>query len=475
MLAGEKILFIRGGSGTGGSVNGGTTAQRDAQMADITNTSTATNNAGWGQLAQLLRDDGFIVSQVLEGAYPNSTPIDLAGMDLSQYAAIIFGSNNADYTPNGSQSHVNALKAYINNGGGALFVSDANFARTWGGAATSDQDLLNPFGLVMNQDRLGVITVSRSAGLFNNGTHPILSGINTIAAEGVSFLTKPVKQIAEVTTQILIRARDGTRENDNVSGKGTDRNVTINDASLVVASYGKGRVVGSLDRNTFFNSNGIGTNLDQYDNEEYALNLFRFVAGRFTSRPQVVAGEFRYELSPHVVRTVFSEPIQTSFTAGDLSIRNLTTGRTYLPKSVSWNSSSNRADWQLGGELPDGTYRATLSPSRIIDGTGNAMTSAYALDFFVLSGDLNRDGTVNNTDGNILKSNFAVKNIGKMGGDLNGNGVVESTDFAHLAARYAKSSTTPFSVVAPQIQSPPLFMSGIQEAPSTWSDLPVAL
>src|SRR5438270_8590265 len=106
----QKILFIRGGSGTGGFLDGGTLAQRNEELAAITNFSTATNNHGWGELANLLRSDGFSTQQIVEK--PNQ-PVDLTTLDLSQYSAIVFGSNNADYTPNGSTKIVNALVNYV--------------------------------------------------------------------------------------------------------------------------------------------------------------------------------------------------------------------------------------------------------------------------------------------------------------------------------------------------------------------------
>src|SRR5439155_21286171 len=130
-FAGDPILFIRGGSGTGGFLDGGTLAQRDEELADITNFSTAAKNHGWGELANLLRNDGFDPQQMIEKP---SKPIDLTKLDLSQYKTIVFGSNNADYTPGGDKSIVKALVNYVFAGGSALFISDANFGTSYGDA-----------------------------------------------------------------------------------------------------------------------------------------------------------------------------------------------------------------------------------------------------------------------------------------------------------------------------------------------------
>src|SRR5262249_15370321 len=168
--SGERILFIRGGSGTGGFLDGGTLAQRDEELADITNTPTAIGNHGWGELANLLRGDGFVLDQMIEGPASNKTPIDLTAINLSQYKVIVFGSNNATY----STASINALEGFIRSGGGALFISDANFGSNWGDAASSEKKFLDPFGLIMNQDE-GVFALGRSAGDFVQPARAILT------------------------------------------------------------------------------------------------------------------------------------------------------------------------------------------------------------------------------------------------------------------------------------------------------------
>jgi hypothetical protein len=272
------ILFIRGGSGTGGFLEGGSLAQRDEQLSDITNTSTATDNKGWGQLAAALRDAGFTVEQRIEGPSGNNTPVPLQSLDLSRYDVIVFGSNNASYPT----AAVDAVENYVRNGGGALFISDANFGSNWRDAPDSDQPFLSRFGFVMNQDR-GTYSVSRGGGDFLVGSHPILSGIDTIDGEGVSPIRLADAAPDGVFRQILVRARNLTRDNDGTSSanqfQGTGRAVDLRDGAVVLATAGIGRVVGHFDRNTFFNANGIGTDLTRFDNRAYALNLFGFLAG----------------------------------------------------------------------------------------------------------------------------------------------------------------------------------------------------
>lgn len=142
----DKILFIRGGPGTVGFLEGGS----DEQGADVFNYLTNNGNHGWGELNAALVAEGFMIEQVAEtpviGLIP--TPVPLDTMNLNQYAVIVFGSNNAEYTT----AQVDALTTYVQNGGSALFVSDANFGQNWGDAPSSDQHFLDRFGLVMNQD-----------------------------------------------------------------------------------------------------------------------------------------------------------------------------------------------------------------------------------------------------------------------------------------------------------------------------------
>src|SRR5256885_13651641 len=113
LFAAEKILFIRGGSNTGGFLDGGTRAQRDEELADINNFSTAKGNHGWGELANLLKGDGFAPGETIE---KHTNPFDLSNVDVSQYKTIVFGSNNADYS---APRIVSAFVKYINGGGSA--------------------------------------------------------------------------------------------------------------------------------------------------------------------------------------------------------------------------------------------------------------------------------------------------------------------------------------------------------------------
>jgi hypothetical protein len=442
-LSATRILFIRGGSGTGGFIDGGTLAQRDEELADVNNTSTNSGNHGWGELANLLRGEGFSIEQRVEGPKSNNTPVDLAALDLSQYAVIVFGSNNADY----STPSVNALESYVRSGGGALFISDGNFGSFYGDAPSSDQEFLNRFGLVMNQDK-GRYTLTRSGGDFRNGAHPILSGVNSFDGEGVSPGVR-AKLVSSVTPQVLVGARDQTRDNDS-SSAGTTRDVTTNDGALIVAAAGHGRVAISFDRNTFFNANGQGSNLHKFDNTTYARNLFTWLAGRTgTSRPEVRAADFRYDdlSTSQSLRIAFSKDVSASLAKTDLHVTNLTTGQTFSTVGLSRDAGNWAGQFRFNGALPDGNYRATIAAGAVTDSAGHTMAANWSYDFFMYRGDANRDRKVDTKDFAMLENNFGkVQQIFPRGNfDYDPAGAVNTLDFNVLAARFGQSFAPPAS------------------------------
>nr|MDA3872518.1 hypothetical protein [Kiritimatiellia bacterium] len=224
--AADKILFIRGASGTVGFTEGGS----DEQGAGIDNFLTTPNNHGWGELAAALVAEGFELEEIAEGPKKPSgepSPVPLDQMDLSQYAVIVFGSNNASYT----SAQVAAFVTYIESGGGALCISDANFGQNFGDAPSSDDHFLNPFGLVMNQDT-GTYIVRRSDH-YAVPAHPILIGVDEFDGEGVSAITVNATP-AGVSNAVLTQMPGSVRRNDNPNG-GTGEGANSNDASLAIA------------------------------------------------------------------------------------------------------------------------------------------------------------------------------------------------------------------------------------------------
>jgi len=279
----RRVLFIRGADRSGGFLEANSDAGRTEQLADIQNASTANRNHGWKQLADLLRGEGFTVEQMTETVEPGNTsgqsegrPVPFDTMELDRYRVIVFGSNNARYTP----AQVDAVDAYVRGGGGAIFISDANFGSDWADASDSDQPFLDRFGLTVNQDR-GTYSLTRDDGEFRDPDHPILAGVDRFDGEGVTPITVNENLPAGVDVTILARAEGQVRRNQPPFGNrnaGPSTPAGPNDAALLAATVGLGRIVGHFDRNTFFNTNGAGTDLTRFDNAQLAANLFEWAA-----------------------------------------------------------------------------------------------------------------------------------------------------------------------------------------------------
>lgn len=266
--AAPRVLFIRGGAGTAGFVEGGT----DDHLSDIADATTAPGNRGFGQLAALLVERGFEVDQVVEGPATAPAPVDLDAAALERYAVVVFGSNNATY----DAAAVALVTRYVRDGGGALFASDANWGSFWDRASSSDQPFLTPFGLIMNQDGGGRIALT--AADFIEPEHPILREVDAFEGEGVSPCTLSRDPDALVVPRRLVAAREVVRRNTAPEGPVTPP--TDDDASLAIAEYGAGRVACHFDRNTFFNEGGAGSSLASASNARYARNLFDWLARR---------------------------------------------------------------------------------------------------------------------------------------------------------------------------------------------------
>lgn len=288
----KRLLFVRGADRSGGFLEAGNDTARTEQLADITNQATNGGNHGWFELAQALEGAGFVVEQIaepLEAGAPatgptEGAPLNFNAIELDTYDAVVMGSNNAAYPP----EQVDVLESYIRRGGAVLFISDANFGGSWADAPTSDQIFLDRFGWTMQQDR-GTYVLRRSDGDFLIDDHPILAGVDAMDGEGVSPIVVPeVDTIEGVASSIVVRAKPGqqTRNNDRSPGQGTSRAVGPRDAALAIATVDRGRIAGHIDRNTFFNLNGAGTNINRFDNKTYAINLFTWL----TSGPGIACG-----------------------------------------------------------------------------------------------------------------------------------------------------------------------------------------
>jgi hypothetical protein len=254
-----RILFVRGGAGTVGYLNG----DSDDNLCDVDDTVSA---RGWGTLRDELVADGFVLDQRMEGPLTAPGPADLSR--LADYAVVVFGSNNATYGP----GHVDTVAQYVRAGGGALFVSDAGFGRTsYAEAPASDQVFLDRFDLVMLEDANDVTTLTASQ--FPDPAHPVLEGVTSIRGDGTSAL-RIVDFVSDVTpTQIV-------RKTGLVRVAGATQAAAANDAAVAVAEVGTGRIAGLFDRDVLANSNANNSGIGMASNRALAINLFEWLANR---------------------------------------------------------------------------------------------------------------------------------------------------------------------------------------------------
>ncbi|MEO6434702.1 MAG: hypothetical protein ABIP55_02935 [Tepidisphaeraceae bacterium] len=391
---GGTILFVRGATRSGGFLEGTTADSRNEQLADINNASTSAGNAGWAALAGELRGQGFAVEQITEpkertedgSGVVAGRPIRFETMDLSNYSAIVFGSNNARYP----KESVDAIESYIRGGGGALFISDANFGSNWRDAADSDQQFLARFGLIVNQDAAsGTTTLSRGGEDFVAGDHPVLKGVDSITGEGVSPVVIAQTLPAGVTIARVVAATGQTRNNDGTSAsnhfQGSLRPVTAQDAALALVKAGGGRVAAFFDRNTFFNANGVGTDITEADNRQLARNLFSWVSD--STPPGVVSSSF-VQGAPSEARIRFNDSLAGSLTRGDVLLRD-PFDATPVPRK-RWSFSVMEIDGEtellirIKGAQPAGTYQLQINPGRISDDAGNVNVRRVRLNFMIV-------------------------------------------------------------------------------------------
>ncbi len=394
------VLFIRGADRSGGFLEATNDTQRTEQLADINNASTAGGNHGWKQLADLLRASGYTVTQAiepLESGVPGTgqttgSPLLLENLNLSQYDAVVFASNNAVY----SDTSIDAFETYIRNGGGAVFISDGNFGSDWRDAPDSDAQFLSRFGLGINQDN-GTYSLRRDQGDFVDADHPLLIGINEFDGEGVSPIVVPTTPPAGVTIRRIVGARGTTYDNDGTNPgdnyRGTARPVGSRDAALVTANVDRGRILAHFDRNTFFNNNGAGTDITRFDNQQYALNVFDWVTD--TQQPWVSSSSFT-QSDPYVLQFRMEDNLDGSLTRDKIRLRDRRTGAN-LPGSF-WSLSLAEGNGftdvtiTIDAAAPLGPYQLRVERRQISDESGNVRSGAIRYAFTLL--DLNAPASV---------------------------------------------------------------------------------
>ncbi|MEM7807859.1 MAG: dockerin type I domain-containing protein, partial [Planctomycetota bacterium] len=160
-----------------------------------------------------------------------------------------------------------------------------------------------------------------------------------------------------------------------------------------------------------------------------------------TTRPRVLSLEFA-RVSGEIV-ALFSEDVSSSIGLDTITVTNLTTGAT-LPSSDFFATFSGGGGVMTEltlrpfNPLPDGRYRAEVTPGSYSDAAGNVGLIGRFIEFTVLTGDANGDGTVDLADFGILRSLFGQSGA-SLFADFNDDGVVDLADFGLLRANFGVS------------------------------------
>jgi hypothetical protein len=391
-FASGTILFVRGADRSGGFLEATNDTQRTEQLADINNRSTAGGNHGWASLASLLRGEGYTIRQIAEPLERNAPStgqttgraIAFEDLDLTQYAAVVMASNNAAY----GRTQVDALDRYVRDGGGVLFVSDGNFGSSWADAPASDNVFLARYGMAFNQDS-GQYALRRSAGDFVDAKNPVLIGVNAFDGEGVSPVRLAATPPGGVVVRRVVGARGTTFDNNPAStannSRGRSRTVDSRDASLVLASAGTGRVAAYFDRNTFFNSNGAGTDITKNDNRQFARNLFNWVADR--TPPAVTASDFR-QGSQSLLTFRLDDNLLGTLTRDDIRLRHRRTGAAIAGRdwSLSLVEGNGFTDVtiRISRDAQPGPYQLQIPRRALADDSGNVRGGAIRYAFTIV-------------------------------------------------------------------------------------------
>lgn len=163
--------------------------------------------------------------------------------------------------------------------------------------------------------------------------------------------------------------------------------------------------------------------------------------------PQVLNLGFDGERTPHVIHVDFTENVAASLSPADAVVRNVVTGQAYST-TVSFDATTNRATFSLGGTLLDGDYEFRLLGAGVTDAAGNALADDHATTFFHFAGDADRDRDADIADFARLAGNFNRPGVFS-DGDFNYSRSVDIADFAILAQRFNTALPAPDAAVMP--------------------------
>ncbi|NJK92039.1 MAG: ThuA domain-containing protein [Blastochloris sp.] len=261
---GSRVLYVYGDVSEDGQVPSGEKEPfHQMRLSD-------TGPRGLSQFQAALEAVGFQV----EEAYDAEVVLD--ANFLGRYGVVILGSNQRRF----SKAEAEAVKEWVSAGGGLVVWSDSAFGgdhRKVGLDNTlgrdSDNDLVAQFGMFLLTDNGG------GNYLVNQFVEPHY--LNRLQVQdGLAFRGEGVSPIRVSPPARMLAALQEGGLGGKIRLNRRDEPLNLKtDAALAVAEVGRGRVVATFDRNTFWNA-GEGTRLSHVNNREYAQRLLLWAAGR---------------------------------------------------------------------------------------------------------------------------------------------------------------------------------------------------
>jgi len=226
----------------------------------------------------------------------------------------------------------------------------------------------------------------------------------------------------------------------------------LSDGTVVPVLLGSGTASGKLESyqiesNVVFGTRGSHTvtlHVRDEDGGEATTQLTVKVKGP----PTVVQAEVNDGLSQrsyvnHLI-VQFNEDVSVSLTQSSFVLRNSATQSAVtlnFNPATDYNPTTHVARLTFSA-LGQGSYRMTVLATGVSDSDGLKMSADLNFDFFVLTGDFNGDGVVNDQDvigvwRNLLKAPASRD----LNADLNGDGQVTAADLTVVKGHYLAVST----------------------------------
>jgi Lysyl oxidase/Calx-beta domain len=179
----------------------------------------------------------------------------------------------------------------------------------------------------------------------------------------------------------------------------------------------------------------------------YVLGISSITVNLTDVGPVVSANRFANEAAPAQLDFDFSLNVGASFDASDVVATLLSTGQTFNASRVAFNTSTNTGT-AFFDALPNGDYRADLSPAGITHALGAPLQAGVSRNFHVLAGDVNNDRSTNFADLVILARNFNTSGKLFSQGNVNRDpaGLVNFDDLV-LIARNFNVSLAPLPIL----------------------------